>query len=244
MKKLIRFLLVIAIVGCGLYFGLKYLRDKNREAERLEKIKQDMYVEIVYEDLSNCKTRFKLSNQESEVEDKSCILDEVTVREAPTAASKELGKAKKGEIYTVTEVDETDPMFVWFRIVYQKNWKDKYQEGYIAQPRSSTIKYVEANGITFDYSAPTLNFDDDTVNFDSIDDINYNDLRVWDDQPGYTITHEVFIEREPVDMPPPQYWIKYTVTDKKGKTVSKVRRVVFKYPPSDSKVKDFSQIRK
>ena len=243
MRKLIRFLIVVAIIGGGLFFGLKYLRDKNREAERLEKIKEDMYIEIVYEDLSGCTTKFKLSNQEKNYDD-GCAQTELKVRLAPRADSDILGTAIKGEIYKVVEIDETDPMFVWFRIVYQKNYKDKYQEGYIAQPRSSTIKYVEANGITFDYSSPTLGFDQDTVNFDSIDDINYNDLRVWDDQPGYVITHEVYIEREPVDMPPPQYWIKYTVTDKKGKTISKVRRVIFKYPPSDSRVKDFKDIRK
>ena len=45
-------------------------------------------------------------------------------------------------------------------------------------------------------------------------------------------------------MPGPQYWVKWTVTDKKGKTASKIQRIVFKYPPSDSKVKDFSTIRK
>ena len=244
MKKLIKFLLVIAIVICAVYFPLKYVRDKNREIARINNIKDGMYLEVVYEDMSECKTRIKLSNQDSNVEDESCKKTELQVREAPTSNSKSLGTAAKGEIYKVLEVEETDNTFIWFRIVYQKNFKDKYQEGYIAQPRSTQVDYVNVYGIEFDYSAPTISYNEDEYHVDSIDDITYDHLNVWDDQPGYKVTHEVYIEREPTDMPGPQYWVKWTVTDKKGKTASKIQRIVFKYPPSDSKVKDFSTIRK
>ena len=252
MKKILKFLIVIAIVFCAVYFPIKMIRDKNKEISRIERIKEGMYVEIVYEDTSECTTKFQLSNQDKNY-DEGCAKTELKVREAPVTDGKSadgrtvevpiLGTAKKGEVYKVVEVEETDPNFVWFRVVYQKNWKDKYQEGYIAQPRSTQVKYVEAHNITFDYSAPTLGFDVDEYEVDSIDDINYDHLRVWDDQPGYKITHEVYIERQPTDRPGPQYWIKYTVTDKKGKTVSKSQRIIFKYPPSANQVKDFSTMR-
>jgi hypothetical protein len=247
MKKLIKFLLVIAIIGCAVYFPIKGIRDKNREQARLDKIKEGMYIKIVYEDTTECKTRFQLSNQDSNVQNEECKKIELAVREAPTQASKELGKAKKDEIYKVVEVEETDENYVWFRIVYQKNWKDKYQEGYIAQPRSSKTKYVEPYGIEFDYSAPTIACKDYDCTKDyeveSIDDINTDDVIAWDDQEGKKVTFEVFIEREPTDRPGPQYWVKWTVTDKKGKSASVKQRVIFKFPPSDSKVKDFSQIK-
>lgn len=243
MKKIIKFVIVLAIIGCGVYFPLNMIRDKNRETARINNIKDGMYLEVVYEDTTECKTRFQLSNQESNVENEDCKKVELAVREAPTQASKEIGTAKKGELYKIVEVEETDPKYVWFRVVYQKNWKDKYQEGYIAQPRSSQIKYVEPYGVEFDYSAPTLSYNEEEYKVDSIDDIKYDQLVVWDDQPGYKITHEVYIERTPVDRPGPQYWVKWIVTDKKGKSTSKIQRIIFKYPPSDSKVKDFSTIR-
>ncbi len=242
MKKLFKFLVVIAIVVCAIYFPIKMIRDKNREASRIEKIKEGMYIQVIYEDTSECTTKFQLSNQDKNY-DEGCAKTELKVREAPTDASEIIGTAVKGEIYKVTEVEETDEKFVWFRIVYQKNYKDPYKEAYIAQPRSTQVKYVEAYNITFDYSAPTLGFDVDEYEVDSIDDINYDHLRVWDDQPGYKITHEVYIEKQPTDRPGPQYWIKYTVTDKKGKTVSKSQRIIFKYPPSANQVKDFSTMR-
>lgn len=251
MKKLIKFIIVVAIVVAAVYFPLKMIRDKNREAARIENIKNGMYIEVVYEDTSECTTKFKLSNQDKNY-DEGCAKTELNVRKQPVADGKNdkgesfkapsLGTAKKGEIYKVVEVDETDPKYIWFRIIYQKNWKDPYVEGYVAQPRTSE-KWVEAHNITFDYSNPTINYDNDEYEVDSIEDITYDHLRVWDDQDGYTITHEVFIERQPTDRPGPQYWIKYTVTDKKGKTASKSQRIIFKNPPSDSKVKDFSLMR-
>ena len=242
MKKMIKFLLVIVIVGAAVYFPLKMIRDKNREAARIENIKNGMYIEVVYEDTSECTTKFKLSNQDKNY-DEGCAKTELKVRKAPTDASEIIGTATKGDIYKVLEVEETDEKFIWFRVVYQKNYKDPYVEAYIAQPRSTQVKYVDVYGITFDYSNPTLAFDIDEYEVDSIEDITYDHLRVWDDQDGYTITHEVFIERQPTDRPGPQYWIKYTVTDKKGKTASKSQRIIFKNPPSDSKVKDFSLMR-
>ena len=241
MKRVIKFLIVIAVVGCAIYFPIKMIRDKNRELNRIDAIKEGMYVEIVYENLEGCTTKFQLSNQKKNY-DEGCAKTELKVRKAPTAASEIIGTVTKGEVYKIVEVEETDPMFIWFRIVYQKNWKDPYDEGYVSQPRSSD-QYVKAYNISFDYSNPTINFDNDELNVDNIDAITYDDLRVWDDQPGYEITHQIYIEREPTDRPGPQYWIKYTVTDKKGKTASKIRRVIFVNPPSDSKVLDFSKIR-
>jgi hypothetical protein len=222
------------------------IRDKNREISRIEKIKDGMYVEIIYENLEGCTTKFKLSNDKPNY-DEGCAKTELKVRQAPRSDSEILGTAVKGDIFTVVEVEETDPMYIWFRIIYQKNWKDKYQEGYIAQPRSSKTKYVEPYGIEFDYSAPTIACKDYDCTKDyeveSIDDINTDDVIAWDDQEGKKVTFEVFIEREPTDRPGPQYWVKWTVTDKKGKSASVKQRVIFKFPPSDSKVKDFSQIK-
>lgn len=244
-KILLFLIIVVGVVGGGGYFGLKYLRDQNREAERIEHIKEDMYLEVVYEDISECKTKFKLNKEEEETTTQ-CAKTELKVREAPTAASAIIGTAEKGEIYKIVEVEQTDAQFIWFRIVFQKNWKDEYKEGYISQPRSTQVTYVKAYNITFDYANPMLGFTSDEYNVESIDDIGkdgYKHLNVWDDQEGYTITHEVYIEREPTDRPGPQYWVKYTVTDKVGKTTSKIQRVIFKYPPADNKCKDFSKIR-
>ena len=131
MKKLIKFIIVVAIVVAAVYFPLKMIRDKNREAARIENIKNGMYIEVVYEDTSECTTKFKLSNQEKNY-DEGCAKTELKVRKAPTDASEIIGTATKGDIYKVLEVEETDEKFIWFRVVYQKNYKDPYVEAYIA----------------------------------------------------------------------------------------------------------------
>ena len=245
MKRMIKFLIVVAIVVCAVYFPIKMIIDKNREISRIEKIKDGMYVEIIYENLEGCTTKFKLSNDKPNY-DEGCAKTELKVRQAPRSDSEILGTAVKGDIFTVVEVEETDPIYIWFRIIYQKNWKDKYQEGYIAQPRSTQVDYLKAYGIDFDYSAPSIACKDHDCtldyNVDSIDDIKYDHLIVWDDQPGYEITHKVYIEKNPTDRPGPQYWVKWTVTDKKGKSTSVKQRVVFVNPPSESRVIDFSKI--
>lgn len=238
MKKLLKFLVVIGIVVGGLYFGLGYIRNKNKQEAFQAEIKEGMYLEVVYE--GKCVTKYQLSNQDN---NKSCEEDSVPVRLSPTASSKQIGVAKKGEIYKIEEVDETDQFYVWFRIVYQHNYSEPYKAGYIAQPRSATSKNVEIYNATLDYSSPILQFNEDEYHVDSIEAITYDHLTVWDDQPGYKITHEVYIEKNPTDRPGPQYWIKYTVVDKVGKKVSKSQRIIFTNPPSESLVKDFSKMR-
>ncbi|MCR4581467.1 MAG: SH3 domain-containing protein [Bacilli bacterium] len=239
MKKLLKFLIVIAVVFGGLYYGIVYIRNKNKQEAFNAEIKEGMYLEVIYE--GKCVTKFQLSNQE---DNKQCEEDSVPVRLSPTANSKQIGTAKKGEIFKIEEVDETDGYYVWFRIVFQHNYKEPYKAGYIAQPRRGENKNVKIYNASLDYSSPTISFSEDEYHVDSIDAINYDHLKVWDDQPGYTITHEVYIERKPTDRPGPQYWIKYTVTDKVGKTDSRIQRIIFTNPPSDNLVKDFENMRK
>ena len=239
MKKLLKFLIVVGIIVGGVYFGINYIRNKNKQEAFYAEIKEGMYLEVIYE--GKCVTKYQLSNQDN---NQQCEEDSVPVRLSPTAASKQIGVAKKGEIFKIEEVDETDANYVWFRIVFQHNYKEEYKAGYIAQPRRTSNKNVEIYNATLDYSRPTIAFDEDEYHVDSIDAITYDHLKVWDDQPGYKISHEVYIERKPIDRPGPQYWIKYTIIDKVGKKDSRIQRIIFTNPPSDSLVKDFSEMRK
>ena len=67
---------------------------------------------------------------------------------------------------------------------------------------------------------------------------------MWDDRPGAEVTHQVYHETG-VDINGniiDQYWIQYTVTDKEGKSSSKVQKIEFNKRPSEDKVLDFKDL--
>ena len=137
--------------------------------------------------------------------------DDVNIRAKGSANGTILGKTKKGDIYAVNDVDVAGNTY-WYEIDY---------DGTPAFIFSSTkYNYLKDVNNPNDIATPTIKFFDKIYYVDSIDDINYDHLEVWDDRPGAEVTHQVYHETG-VDINGniiDQYWIQYTVTDKEGKS--------------------------
>lgn len=165
------------------------------------------------------------------------LIDEVNIREKGSRDSKSLGMAKKGDIYEVIDVDILGSNSFWYKIKF-----DEGKIGFIYN--TSKLGYLNDYNNPTDIASPTLKFFDKVYYVNSIDDISYDHLEVWDDKPNYEITHKVFhevgvdINGKSID----QYWIQYTVTDGVGNTVSKVQKIEFNVRPSEDRVYDFSEL--
>ena len=232
MKKLLKFLVVIVIVVGGILFFTKGFRANLRKQRNIEKIKEGWYLEVICEGPKAC-SDVSIKNDKKKVK---TFKNARAIRKAPTANSDLIGAAVKGDVFEVLGVDETDNLYLWYRVRYNEV---ENEEGYISEPRSLDINAVKDFNGELDISAPIIKFDEDEYHVETLDDINYDHLTLWDDKPGYTVTHEVYIEEHPTDRPGPQYWIQYTITDKAGKSSSKLQRITFDYEPSKSQVKDF-----
>ena len=161
--------------------------------------------------------------------------DDVNIRAKGSANGTILGKTKKGDIYAVNDVDVAGNTY-WYEIDYDGT------PAFIFS--SEKYKYVKDVNNPYDIATPTIKFFDKIYYVDSIDDINYDHLEVWDDRPGAEVTHKVFHETG-VDINGniiDQYWIQYTVTDKEGKSSSKVQKIEFNQRPSEDRVLDFKDL--
>ena len=161
--------------------------------------------------------------------------DDVNIRAKGSANGTILGKTKKGDIYAVNDVDVAGNTY-WYEIDYDGT------PAFIFS--SEKYKYVKDVNNPYDIATPTIKFFDKIYYVDSIDDINYDHLEVWDDRPGAEVTHKVFHETG-VDINGniiDQYWIQYTVTDKEGKSSSKVQKIEFNKRPSEDRVLDFKDL--
>lgn len=163
------------------------------------------------------------------------LVDDVNIREKGSSDSKVLGKTKKGEVYAVIDVDILGNTY-WYKIDYNGTKAFIYN--------SSKYNYLKDVNNPKDIATPTIKYFTKVYYANSIDDINYDHLEVWDDKPGYEVTHKVYhetgvdINGNTID----QYWIQYTVTDKVGKNSSKVQKIVFNKRPSEDKVYDFKEL--
>lgn len=161
--------------------------------------------------------------------------DDVNIRAKGSANGTILGKTKKGDIYAVNDVDVAGNTY-WYEIDYDGT------PAFIFS--SEKYKYVKDVNNPYDIAVPTVKFYEPIYYVDTIDDINYDHLEVWDDRPGAEVTHKVFHETG-VDINGniiDQYWIQYTVTDKEGKSSSKVQKIEFNKRPSEDRVLDFKDL--
>lgn len=167
------------------------------------------------------------------------LADEVNIREKGSRESNSLRMAQKGEVFKVLDIDILGDNNFWYKIEF-----DDEQVGFIFN--SSKYNYLEDFNNPKDVAIPILKFYDPIYYVNSIDDINYDDLEVWDDKPNYEITHKVFHETgidfngKNID----QYWIQYTVTDGAGNQVSKVQKIEFNQRPSEDRVYNFLELKR
>lgn len=165
-------------------------------------------------------------------------IKKLNVRQDHDKYSAFLGEVKKGEVFTVLDV-YTGGVMTWYKIEYHGKYAG--DTGWIANDSKHT--YLSDVNSPKDIYKPTIKFDSDVYYVNSIDDINYDHLEVWDDKPDYKVTHKVYHEvkeSEGID----QYWIRYTVTDKAGNETSKTQKIIFQIKPSENKVIDFNEYNK
>lgn len=165
-------------------------------------------------------------------------IKKLNVRQDHDKYSALLGEVKKGEVFTVLDV-YTGGVMTWYKIEYHGKYAG--DTGWIANDSKHT--YLSDVNSPKDIYKPTIKFDSDVYYVNSIDDINYDHLEIWDDKPDYKVTHKVYHEvkeSEGID----QYWIRYTVTDKAGNETSKTQKIIFQIKPSENKVIDFNEYNK
>ena len=165
------------------------------------------------------------------------ITEELNVREKGSRNSKLLKTVQKGDIFKVLDVEVLGNNSFWYKIEYEDD-----KVGFVYNTKS--LNYLEDYNNPKDIASPILKFNENVYYVDSIDDINYDHLEVWDDRPGAEVTHQVYHETG-VDINGniiDQYWIQYTVTDKEGKSSSKVQKIEFNKRPSEDRVLDFKDL--
>ena len=209
MKKI--FTLFLIIIGAFVAFKIgNVIFKKIKYSMYVKEVKKDWYVEVT--------------------------TDVLKLREHPTATSRKLAEAKKGDVFPVLEYDVNDAKFYWFKVKTQDGIV-----GWLANPKAVMGKYLkDYNGEEIDIATPTISFKDNEYHVVSIKDINYDHLKAWDDRKGYKITHVVCHEVD-TEKDIDQYWIKYTITDKSKKSSSKVQKIIFEKKPSEEEVIDFNE---
>ena len=162
------------------------------------------------------------------------ITEELNVREKGSKNSKLLKTVQKGDIFKVLDVEVLGNNSFWYKIEYEDD-----KVGFVYNTKS--LNYLEDYNNPKDIASPILKFNENVYYVDSIDDINYDHLYVWDDKPNYEVTHKVYHEvgvdfnGKNID----QYWIQYTITDGVGNTDSKLQKIVFTNRPSEDQVYNF-----
>ena len=162
------------------------------------------------------------------------LTDELNVREKGSKNSNLLKTVKKEDIFKVLDVEVLGNNSFWYKIEYEDD-----KVGFVYNTK--TLNYLEDYNNPKDIASPILKFNENVYYVDSIDDINYDHLYVWDDKPNYEVTHKVYHEvgvdfnGKNID----QYWIQYTITDGVGNTDSKLQKIVFTNRPSEDQVYNF-----
>ena len=169
------------------------------------------------------------------------VNDYINVREEASSLSTRVAKVKKGEVYKVLDLvnKKKEKECYWYHIEL-KNGK----EGYVCNPKGDPpkTKYLEDHNDPNDLYTPTIKYTESVYKVESIDKIKYDHLILWDDQEGYEVTHKVYHENEKCDSKSDgieKYWIKYTITDKEGKSASTTQKIEFNEKPQEKLVLNF-----
>lgn len=205
MRKFFTFIFIVLLILGG-YFGYKKIKEKKY----IEEVKKGWYVEIIHD-------------------------EPINIRDLPSTEGEVLGKAKKGEVYKVLDVNTDSKIYYWYKIEY------KGEPAWIASGKK--IHWVKDVGNPNDIADPVIKYYDSVYKVVSIDDINYKHLEVIEDTDDYKITHKIYHEVNPAENID-QYWIEYTITDGAGKSSSKLQKIEFEERPDESKVLDFSEFKR
>ncbi len=162
--------------------------------------------------------------------------DYINIRSDHNAASAKLGEVKKDEIYKVIEIYLDNSTYFWYKIEINNK-----TTGWISSGKSNP--FLKDINNPDDIKTPEIKIKESEYHVYSIDKINYKHLQVIDDRNDYTITHKIYHEVDSANKTD-QYWIKYIVTDKSGKSSAKLQQVTFDVTPNESLVSPFSEIRK
>ena len=210
-SRIFLLIFVLLIIGVGGYI----LYSKKNEEKRISKIKEGWYIEVVN--------------------------DYINVREEASSLSTRLTKVKKGEVYKVLDLvnKKKEKECYWYHIELKNG-----STGYVCNPKGDPPKTKYLNDVNDpnDLYTPTIKYNEEVYKVESIDKIKYDHLTLWDDQKGYEVTHKVYHENEKCDSKSDgieKYWIKYTITDKEGKSASTTQKIEFAEKPEAKLVLNF-----
>lgn len=198
-------IIVVLFGGVGGYFFIKNMK----ESARIEDIKKGWHVEIAQE--------------------------YINVREDAHTNAKILGKALKGELYEVLDMNFENSAYYWYKIDYNGD------EAWIASKKSKP--YLKDYNNPTDIAIPVIKYYEDVYKVVSIGDINYKHLEVVEDRDEYEISHVIYHEYKPSEHKD-QYWILYTIKDAAGKSSSKLQKIEFEEKPNEEDVIDFEEYEK
>lgn len=162
--------------------------------------------------------------------------DYINVRKKPDQYSSKIGIVNKKEVYEVVDFNADDPNHYWYLIKLKNG-----SEGWISNRTNGS--YLKDYNNPTDIAIPIIQFKENEYHVVSINDINYDHLKVWDDRDDYVITHIVYHEVD-TNKNINQYWIKYTIEDASGKSSSKTQKIVFENPPDEEDVIDFAEYKR
>lgn len=161
------------------------------------------------------------------------ITDFINIREAADQKSEKIGKVIENNVYKVLDIYLENNEYYFYKIEISDT-----KVGWIANDKK-TRSYLKDINNPNDIATPTIRVPSKTYNVESIEDIDYNHLNVWDDKENYVVNHEIYYEFLSTQK---KYWIIYTITDGVGKTNSAIQEIVFSIEPDDDKTKNFEEL--
>jgi LAS superfamily LD-carboxypeptidase LdcB len=161
------------------------------------------------------------------------ITNFINIREEADQKSEKIGKVRENNIYKVLDIYLENNEYYFYKIEISDT-----KVGWIANDKK-TESYLKDINNPNDIATPTIRVSNKTYNVESIADIDYNHLDVWDDKEDYVINHEIYYEFLSTQK---KYWIIYTITDAAGKTNSTIQEITFLNEPDDGKTKKIEEL--
>jgi hypothetical protein len=164
------------------------------------------------------------------------ITDYINIRKEADQYTAKLGTVSKGEVYKVIKYSYVNNIY-WFKIKYTK-----YITGWISNGKKND--YLKNYNSKTDFITPIIYLDENIYYVNSIDDINHDHLRIWDDDDNHEITSVVYHEYDDIVNPTTdQYWIVYTVIDKNDKSSRRTQKIVFEKKPKENQIEDWKNFK-
>lgn len=208
MKKFFTALIIIGLLT-GIFFVARTIYRRERYNAYLKEVEAGWHVEI--------------------------LIDDLNVRDLPTKYTKKvLKQVHAGEIYKVIKFSQDEGgNYYWYYIeFYDKTY------GWVANNTKGT--YLKDVGNENDVAIPIIQYKSDLLKVISVKDIDPDallkngELMAYDDRDDYEITYTIYYEEFSQEEDRHEnWWIKWEIKDKSGKSSSKLQKIQFEKTPSE-----------